>query len=76
MFSAQLLAQFTWSGKSTKNVRKHAIKGYKFILGVVYETILAADSTYTMNQFEDDCVKKVMKFAFKGDEKRYSVSYI
>lgn len=66
----KLLSQFTWSGKSAPNVHKHAIKGYKVLLRVIFETALAADSSYTLKEFEKDFVTKVMKVAFKGGENR------
>lgn len=70
IIDAKLLSEFTWTGKSAPNARKHAIKTYTLLLKVIYETTLAADSAYTMRQFEIDMVTKVMKVAFKAEEKR------
>lgn len=68
IIDSKLLSQFTWSGKSAPNAQKHAIKGYKLLLRVIFETTLAADSSYTLKEFEKDFVTRVMKVAFKGKE--------
>lgn len=68
IITGQLLSQLTWTGKSVRNARKYAMKDYTLICRVIYETVLAADSSYTMYEFDKDFVTKVMKVAFKGDE--------
>lgn len=71
IFDAKLLAQFTWSGKSgEKGVRKFVFKDYKSIVQIIRRTMMACDSSYTELQFEQDMVKKVMKVAYKGADKR------
>lgn len=69
IITKKLLSQYTWSGKSASNVPKIAIKECELLVGTIYETVLAADSSYTIREFEVDMVKKVMKVAYKNAEK-------
>lgn len=64
IITAKLLATFTWSGRGDK----HTMKDYESILEVIYKTMLAADSSYTLHQFQRDFVIKIMKVAYKGSE--------
>lgn len=62
IITPKLLSTFTWSGRG----EKHIMKNYGAILQVVFETMLAADSSYTLHQFKKDFVVKIMKVAYKG----------
>lgn len=75
IFTAELLSDFTWTGKTNKRgVRKFAIKDYKLLLSLIYETLHAADSSYTKGKFEEEFVAKVMKYAYIGKkESKYVI---
>lgn len=63
-----ILALFTWTGKTNKQkIRKYAIKDYNNLLALIYETMFAADATYTQLKFRSEFTTKVMKVAYTGD---------
>lgn len=62
-FTKENLGNFTYAGKN-KQTRK--FKCFTKILGLIFELLQAADSSYTRNEFDRDVVEKVFKYAYQG----------
>lgn len=67
VMTTNLLSQFAWTGKTNrKDVKKIALKDYQQVLLLIYETILAADSSYSRFKYDEDMVQKILKYAYTG----------
>lgn len=74
VLSEDFLCSCTWTGKTNvKNVRKIELRKYKSLMKLIYETVLAADKTYTLLEFQTDMVKKVLKYAYANEQKDTAV---
>lgn len=68
IFSAELLCQYTWTGKSDpkqKENKKYPFKNMTKILDVVLKVMQQIDAEYTMKELSRDVTYKVLKYAYK-----------
>lgn len=63
IFTKENLGNFTYAGKN-KQTRK--FNCHKRILGLIFELLQAADSSYDRNLFDRDVVERVFKYAYQG----------
>lgn len=56
-------AQFTWSGKTTKNCTKRPFSVMTQIHGLIYNVCMLADNGYVKKDFEHDLKYKAIKHA-------------
>lgn len=71
LIKKECLANFTWIGKShLKGVKKIPFRSLKQIQRVLVATLNLMDSTYTNDDFKDDMVKHVLKYAYLNTEEK------
>lgn len=69
LFSAELLSQYTWTGKSdpkqTGNKKKFAFKTMTNILAIVLQIMQRIDESYDNEKMNRDITYNVLKYAYK-----------
>lgn len=65
LFDRQLLAEFTWSGKSIKGTKKSAMSAQKNIVDFLYAISTNIDSSYQHKNFLDHLKNKILKYAYE-----------
>lgn len=67
----ECLANYTWLGKShVKGAKKEAFRSLKKIHSLLVQTLKKINEAYTDDDFKDDMVKHVLKYAYLNGEKK------
>lgn len=70
MFDRILLTSFTWTGSSSNNTKKLAFVVYKNITRIFFETIYAADNSFSFSNVIDFFQNKALKYSKTRATKR------
>lgn len=65
LFERQLLAEFTWSGKSNKGTQKVPMKTHKNIVELLYGICTNIDQRYQYDTFLSHLKNKILKYAYE-----------
>lgn len=65
IFRPELLAEFTWTGKSQKGKKKHAFKIYDQIQETILESLIKIDKAYNIDRLQKEIKYNVLKYAYK-----------